>query len=302
MVALLLASGAAGCAGAAEIEAPAEGEVGSAAQELPVGYNDPDESCSYTYAMWPVPTNNVTMPGAYGVKWKAALKAIPAEPDYAFCDVKYPATAASCLNAQEADPRIFPNGDPGGTWSDNYSFVSGNGGNIDPEQIIIGAAMVMHHWKSPTFLTVKHQFSTTMSSADHATIAIRRININVESCESLTSLCEAQGFNTSSLAADAVDAPCVSAHGQEIELQSVEVAYWGPEPLAGQIGTATLSGAQFINAVNASAYGHQYTVDPPTEGDAERMRERVGAVARALKGRLFVRDQLGRPVRLTAAE
>ena len=292
---LSLTLGFLGCTHDMEASDPAEGDVQEVSQPLPWEYEE-DESCPYVYQMYPAPAGVSGKPGTFAAKWKAALKNVAANPDYSTCTVwgSDTYTNASCLNQQEASSVIFPNGDPPGTWSDNYSFIPGGGSDVDAEQVVIGAAMVMHQWKSPTFVTIIHQFPT-MSAPGFAVVAIRKIKVNISSCQPLTSLC--QGFTNTSLAADAVDASCVAAHGAEIELESVDVDYWGPEPDAGQSGTASLTGAQFISAVNASGLSYKYTVDPPSVEEGELMSARIQTLARAVQGRFFIRNQVGQRIR-----
>jgi hypothetical protein len=258
-----------------------------------------------TYEMFPYPSANHPFTGpeidhvrgwpVHALQWKdyasggafafdiagawTEVNAIPGLP------YEVEAADASHLNDLEAGGVVF-SADPNGTWMEaNFS---------DPSVGLAYAALVMHFWKSPVYVSALHSYPPYGTTRSHA-IALQRLEFTIPSAPDLLTAC---GLPANATAATALNTIPNCNHGAV--LLADEVSLWNELLLsvpsnpthASYDPDVNLAPADLITAWwNGNIQG-QIVFDPPADATDEDFAG-LAVLAEALRDQLLVADDGG---------
>lgn len=269
--------GAYGCVGEADTEDFIEENVGEVSQAIGDTVVDGQTASVDTYSMWPsVPPSACPSSwggmGCHAAKWKSLNMSVPVNTGGAACDSIW----ASCLNNQESNPSIFPNGDPAGKWSDFTAFSAG--------ELAVGAAFAMWHWKTPVYFALNWYDIDGDGWQDTYRVAIEQVTFNISDpwgAKTLHDLCEWLGFENNQSSQGSVASSCSFHESADFTLSSVRLVYWNQSGYQ----TKTVSGSQFATMASGSTF---YVSDPPEGVDPAAMARAVRATWGGVRGRFGV--------------
>ncbi len=295
----LALEGAYGCVGETGTEDFIEeniGEVEDALVEMPAS---PSSTDSYSMSFRPSASDTTCNSffdnyGCHAIQWKGKVDTQHAcqnpklgiyEPANSTCwGALWP--TADCLNDQEANTSIF-SANPCGAWYEGTYF--------DSDELAVGAAMMMFHWKTPVYAEMKYDFDGD-GWQDYAVAAIEKITFSVTGSKTtLHDTCDWLGFENPENTVDNVDSNCAFFEGSKFDVASVEISYWTTIP-SGVRKTMTLSGSQFAAATSGIS---TYVYDPPSEAEAKKVLAHARATYLAVKDHLRFRTPDQRSVRLS---
>jgi hypothetical protein len=259
-----------------------------------------------TYQMWPYPSVNhpfsapeIDNRGAgwpvHALQWKdyvsggnfafdiaAAEVEVDAIWDFGF-DVD--AIDAARLNTVEANGVVF-NADPTGTWMEaNFS---------DPAVGLAYAALVMHFWRSPVYVSATYYYPPYGTTHSHS-IALQRLEFTIPSAPDLLAAC---GLPANSTPATALSTLPNCNHGAV--LSADEVSLWNHLILAVPSNNThvdydpqvALAPTDLINAWTWGPVLGQLVFDPPGDATGEDLAG-LAVLAEAVRDQLLIADSDG---------